>query len=493
MTEETIFAIQSGLLVLIFVGVLIAVWRVSKRATLDDSQLRLLTGAAERSDKAIRDETARMRNEAEEQGKNLRGEVREQITGFGDSLRLGIEGNRSVLDQRLDGLTKAQGEAADKLRFEMRQSVAAFGEGLKGDVTGQIKQFTEVLGARLSAMDESLAKLAQANAEAQDKLRATVEARLEILRKDNETKLEQMRATVDEKLQGTLETRLGESFKQVSERLAEVHRGLGEMQGLASGVGDLKRVLTNVKTRGTWAEVQLGALLEAMLTPEQYAQNVEVVPGSGRRVEYAIRLPHGPDDGPTWLPIDCKFPIEDYERLITAQEAGDAPAVEFAARAVEGRVRQEARRIRDKYIAPPATTDFALLYLPTEGLFAEVIRRAGLMADLQTSQRITIVGPTTLAALLNSLQMGFRTLAIQQRSSEVWRVLGEAKAEFEKYGEVWDKLGKQLATAQNTVQEAGTRTRAVARKLRGVEALEAPAPSNVALPLLDFDDDEAVG
>ena len=302
-------------------------------------------------------------------------------------------------------------------------------------------------------------------------VRTTLEGRLQTLQQGNEAKLEQMRATVEEKLQSTLEARLGESFRIVSERLEQVHRGLGEMQTLATGVGDLKRVLTNVKTRGTFGEVQLGALLEQVLTVEQYATNVATRPGSNERVEFAIRMP-GRDDGvPVWLPIDAKFPSEDYERLLAAHDAVDTAAIEAAGRALENRIRLEAKTLREKYVQPPHTTDFGILFLPTEGLFAEVLRRPGLTEALNREQRVVIAGPTTLFAMLNSLQMGFRTLALEERSAEVWQVLGAVKTEFGKFGDVLSKLQSQLATASNTIESAQTRTRQMSRALKGVEAL----------------------
>ena len=291
-----------------------------------------------------------------------------------------------------------------------------------------------------------------------------------------------MRATVDEKLHKTLEKRLGESFKQVSGQLEQVHKGLGEMQNLAIGVGDLKKVLTNVKTRGTWGEMQLGNLLEQILTPEQYAQNVITKQGSAERVEFAIKLP-GRDthDGKTvWLPIDAKFPKEDYERLVEASERADADAVEQAAKQLELRIKAEAGDIRDKYIDPPNTTDFGILFLPTESLYAEVLRRNGLMETLQREFRVVVTGPTTLAALLNSLQMGFRTLAIEKRSSEVWAVLGAIKTEFGKFGGIIEKVQKKLQEASNVIDTAATRTRTIERKLRTVEGL----PTNEATALL---------
>jgi len=313
-------------------------------------------------------------------------------------------------------------------------------------------------------------------------VRTTLEARLQSLQQGNEAKLEQMRATVEEKLQSTLEARLGESFKLVSERLEQVHRGLGEMQALATGVGDLKRVLTNVKTRGTFGEVQLAALLEQVLTPEQYATNIATRPGSNDRVEFAIRLPGREDGTPVWLPIDAKFPSEDYERLLAANDAVDAAAIEAAGRALEARIRTEAKTLREKYVEPPHTTDFGILFLPTEGLFAEVLRRPGLSEALNRDLRVVIAGPTTLFAMLNSLQMGFRTLALEQRSAEVWQVLGAVKTEFGKFGDVLATLKKQLATASNTIEQAETRTRQMDRRLKSVEALPAEQAARLLPP-----------
>jgi DNA recombination protein RmuC len=305
-----------------------------------------------------------------------------------------------------------------------------------------------------------------------DGVRGTVEQRLITLQDGNEKRLEQMRATVDEKLHATLELRLGESFKQVAERLDLVHRGLGDMQVLARDVGSLSKVLGNVKTRGLLGEMQLAALLEQVFTPDQYAANVETIPGSGARVEFALKLPGRRDDGqPLWLPIDAKFPREDYERLLDAQDRADRDGIEAAARALEMRLRDEAKQISTKYLGPPHTTDFAILFLPTEGLYAEALRRPGLVESLQRHHRVSIAGPTTLHAMLSSLQMGFRTLALEKRSSEVWRVLGAVKTEFGKFGEVLAKTRKKLEEAQNTIDAASTRTRAMDRQLRDVEAL----------------------
>jgi len=320
-------------------------------------------------------------------------------------------------------------------------------------------------------------------------LRTSVDARLAALQAGNEAKLDEMRKTVDEKLHATLEARLGESFKQVSERLEQVHRGLGEMATLATGVGDLKRVLTNVKTRGGWGEVQLESLLEQLLTAEQFARSVSTKPGSNERVDFAIKLPGREQGTPVWLPIDAKFPREDYERLIDASERGDVLAIEAAGKALETAVKTQAKSIRDKYVEPPHTTDFGLMFLPTEGLYAEVLRRPGLADTLQRDYRITIAGPTTLTALLNSLQMGFKTLAIEQRSSEVWQVLGAVKTEFGKFGEVLDKVGEKLEQAQKQISQTGVRSRAIERQLRSVESLPVATASQLlgALPVADDD------
>jgi DNA recombination protein RmuC len=313
-------------------------------------------------------------------------------------------------------------------------------------------------------------------------MRQAVEDKLTAIQADNGQRLEQMRATVDEKLHATLEQRLGESFKQVADRLEQVHKGLGEMQGLAKDVGSLNRVLSNVKTRGTFGETQLLGLLEQVFTPEQYASNVETVPGSGARVEFAIKLPGRRDDGaPLWLPIDAKFPREDYERLLDAQERADAPAAEAAGRALETRLRLEAKTIREKYVEPPHTTEFAILFVPTEGLYAEALRRPGLMEALQREYRVMLAGPTTLLATLNSLQMGFRTLALEQRSAEVWEVLGAVKTEFAKFGDVLAKTKKKLDEAASTIEQAQTRTNVMTRKLKSVEGL-GEARAQVLLP-----------
>ena len=326
-------------------------------------------------------------------------------------------------------------------------------------------------------------------ATALESVRTTVEQRLDVMRSDNAAKLEQMRATVDEKLQATLEQRLGESFKLVSERLEQVHRGLGEMQSLAVGVGDLKRVLGNVKTRGTWGEVQLASLLAEALTPQQYATNVETVPGTNQRVEFAIRLPGRSDGQPCWLPIDSKFPLDEWQRLQEALERADAQAAEDARRMLAEAVRVEAKKVRTKYVAPPFTTDFAILFVPTEGLYAEIMARPGTAETMQRDHRVVLCGPSNLLALLNSLQLGFRTLAIEQRSNEVWRVLGAVRTEFQKFGDVLARAQKKLQEASNTLDEARGKTTTIARKLRDVEALpeHESQPMLATAPLFDGD------
>jgi DNA recombination protein RmuC len=338
-------------------------------------------------------------------------------------------------------------------------------------------------------MSSTIGKLSESIEKKLEAIRGTVEGELRRMQTDNAKQLDQMRQTVDEKLQGTLEKRLGESFKQVSDRLEQVHKGLGEMQTLATGVGDLKKVLTNVKTRGTWGEVQLGVLLEQVLTPDQFAANVSTK-DAGERVEFAVKLPgQGTDkDETVWLPIDAKFPIEDYQRLTEAQERADVEGVEVAGKQLENRVKTCARTISEKYLNPPQTTDFGILFLPIEGLFAEVIRRTGLIDAIQRDYRVIIAGPTTLWSILNSLQMGFRTLAIQKRSSEVWNLLAAVKTEWTKYGEVLEGVQKKLHQASDTIEKAKVRSKAIGRKLKDVQEL--PASDATALLPSHLVDDE---
>jgi DNA recombination protein RmuC len=385
-------------------------------------------------------------------------------------LRLNPVSQQPTLDDSLVRLEQglrdelARGRQENALGSKiLREEAAASARGLREEVQLTLQQLGDRLGVALIG-------LAQKSESQQEALRHTVEGRLDVLRTENAAKLEQMRQTVDEKLQGTLEQRLGVSFKMVNDSLTRVHESVGEMQALATGVGDLKRILSNVKSRGTWGEVALGNILEEILSADQYARNVEVRPHSNQRVEFAIKLP---GDGETvlWLPVDAKYPIEDYDRLVEATERGDLEAAEAALRGIEMRVRSAAKDICAKYVAPPHSTDFAVMFLPTEGLFAEVIRRPGLVGWLQCECRVMVAGPTTLVSLLTSLRMGFRVLAIQQRSSEVWQVLSAVKTEFEKFGGALDKVQKKLEEAHKVVEEAGVRRRAMDRKLRGVEVL----------------------
>ena len=374
-------------------------------------------------------------------------------------------------------------ESSRGARQELTQNLATFQQSLQSQSAeanrtqnSQIDQFGQQLALLQKHLGDTLTvqlqNLGETNARRMAEVRATLDAQLAQLQQSNAAKLDEMRQTVDEKLQTTLETRLGESFKQVAERLEQVHKGLGEMQSLAQGVGDLQRVLTNVKTRGIFGEVQLEALLEQVLTPEQYGKQIETKPRSNQRVDFAVRFPGRTDDGvPVWLPIDAKFPREDYERLLDAHDRVDALAAEVAAKALEARIRTEAKSIADNYLAPPHTTDFAILFLPIESLYAEVLRRPGLMDSLQRDYRVTLAGPTTLLAMLNSLHMGFRTLALEQQASQVWTVLGAVKTEFERYGDWVARIREQVQKASDTLDKADTRTKQMRRALKVVEAL----------------------
>ena len=387
----------------------------------------------------------------------LERELRDELGRQGQTTRGDLGTFQQILLTQSGDVARTQNEQIDGFRTQLATT--------QQQTEAALRRFSETLGEQLRALSE-------ANERRLADVRQAVDARLQALQEGNEKKLDQMRATVDEKLHATLELRLGESFKQVAERLEQVHRGLGEMQTLARDVGALNRVLTNVKTRGVFGEVQLAALLEQVFTPEQYATNVATVPGSKDRVEFAIKLPGQRDDGaPLWLPIDAKFPREDYDRLVDASARGDLALMEQSAKAIEARLRIEARTIREKYVAPPHTTDFAILFLPTEGLYAEALRRPGLVEALQREQKVMLAGPTTLLATLTSLQMGFRTLSLEKRSAEVWEVLGAVKTEFSKFGAVLAKTKKKLEEATSTIDDAGVRTRAMERRLRDVEVL----------------------
>ncbi|MGN6788542.1 MAG: DNA recombination protein RmuC [Rhodanobacteraceae bacterium] len=441
-------------------------------------KLDALRGDSERVERVLRDEQRAGRTELAQSFEQFRGQVQAQLETAGTRQRQRIEEFSTRLSQLIER-TDRGGEA-------LRNQLIDDARNTRAESQASLKQFSEQLQA-------SLKSLTADNEKRLAEVRGTLDAQLKALQTDNAAQLDKMREVVDEKLQKTLETRLGQSFGVIAKQLEAVQRGLGEMQTLAVGVGDLKRVLSNVKTRGTFGEVQLGALLEQVLTAEQYDSNVAVVPHSNERVEYAIRLPGQDGGAPVWLPIDCKFPIEDYQRLLDAQERADAEAASAAAQALERRVRDEAKTIHGKYVAPPHTTDFAILFLPAEGLYAEVIRRPGLFEVLQRDHRVTVAGPTTLTAILNALQMGFRTLAIEQRSSEVWRLLGEVKTEFGKFGGILEKAEKQLNTVSRSLGEAGRKTRTISRALRDVESLPAAEVQSLLqdAALHDFDDDDA--
>ncbi len=392
---------------------------------------------------------------------------------------------RRELIQRFEALDRSQ-EREERLRREeaarAREEAAVAARGQREELSSALQNLGEtnlksiaeigaILKGQLDTVSQQTGKLTESNEVRLESLRAVVDVRLKQLQEDNARQIDKMRATVDEKLQGTLEKRLGESFQMVSERLERVHQGLGAMQQLASDVGGLQRVLTNVKSRGGWGEVQLGALLEQVLTPEQFARNVKLREGSGEMVDFAIKLPGDENGVPVWLPLDAKFPIEDYQRLLSAQEAADPLGTEEAMKSLETQLRKSAKDICAKYINPPRTTDFALLFLPTEGLYAEAIRRVGLAEQVQRECRVVFAGPTTLAALLNSLQMGFRTLTIQKRSSEVWNLLAAVKTEFGKFGGMLEGVKRKLEQASNDMEKVAVRSRAITRKLRDVEEL----------------------
>ena len=404
-------------------------------------------------------------------------------------------GALSDLHDRTAALDQRQQDTQEIVKSENsrnRQEAALNARLAREELRGSVKDATDSLQRRMSdiagmqrdqldSFAKQLVAMTRLNEEKFEAMRRNMDGQLQTLREENTRKLEQIRVTVDEKLQSTLETRLGESFRQVSERLEQVYKGLGEMRSLATGVGDLKKVLTNVKTRGTWGEIRLGSILEQILTPDQYDANVATKKGSSERVEFAIRLPGQDKDEASvvWMPIDSKFPQEDYQRLVDAQESADKDLAEKSSKHLEARIKSEARFIRDKYIDPPHTTDFGILFLPVEGLYAEVLRRPGLCDVLQREYRIVVTGPTTLAALLNSLQMGFRTLAIERRSSEVWQLLAKVKTEFGRFGDALAKTRQKLQEASSSIDQAEVRTRSIERKLRRVQQAplsEKPAP-----------------
>jgi DNA recombination protein RmuC len=490
-------------LLLIVVSILIMVLKKASKADMSElvSRLDSFEKTQERTERAIREEIGMSRNEFNIIAREQRKELAEAFKTFGESVAERImdvaemqKGQLDIFSGQLGSFAKASGEKLDSIRVEsatgskeLREEVVTTLKSISETMAKTMKDLAVAEKNQLEAMSSAIVKLSDSNERKLESVRVTVESKLQNIQTDNAMHLEQMRQTVDEKLQGTLEKRLGDSFRQVSERLEQVHKGLGEMQALATGVGDLKKVLTNVKTRGTWGEVQLGVLLEQVLNPDQFAANV-ATKGGGERVEFAIVLP-GPNSGEddtVWLPIDAKFPVEDYQRLIESQERADVEGVEAAGKQLENRVKACAWDICRKYLNPPKTTDFGILFLPIEGLFAEVIRRTGLIETIQRECRVVIAGPTTLWSVLNSLQMGFRTLAIQKRSSEVWKLLAAVKTEWTKYGDVLEAVQKKLHQASDTIEKAKVRTRAVGRKLKDVQAL----PIGEAESLLPLDASE---
>jgi len=462
--------------------------------------------AQEKTERAVREEVAQNRDELGKAAREQRHELTEAFKTFGDSVVQRMtdvaslqKGQLDFFSHQLASFAKASGERLDGVRSEsatgakqLREEVIAALTGITEATSKTMGELANIQKAQLEAMSAIIGKLSDSNEKKLEAIRVTLGDKLQSIQTDNAKQLEQMRQTVDEKLQVTLEKRLGESFKQVSERLELVHKGLGEMQTLAAGVGDLKKVLTNVKTRGTWGEVQLGALLEQVLNPDQFATNV-ATKDSGERVEFAIKLPgQGTDKEETvWLPIDAKFPIEDYQRLVEAQDIADIEGVAIAGKQLEKRVKECAGDICGKYINPPKTTDFGILFLPIEGLFAEVIRRTGLTDTIQRECRVIIAGPTTLWSILNSLQMGFRTLAIQKRSSEVWNLLAAVKTEWTKYGDILDKVQDKLHQASDTIEKVKVRSRAVGKKLKEVQELPANEVTSLLPQNLVEDDEEA--
>ncbi len=394
-------------------------------------------------------------------------------------IKLDLERLERALREELYRNREEVSKSLKSQREELNNSINIFGE----QIANRLYEIANMQKSQLDIFAQQLSKLTQSNEQKFDSLQMRVEMQLKEIQENNTKKLEEMRQIVDEKLHATLEKRLGESFRLVSERLEQVYKGLGDMQELARGVGDLKNVLTNVKTRGAWGEIQLENLIEQILTREQYERNVITKKGSNDRVEFAIKLP-GKDSSKSeivWLPIDAKFPIEDYQRLLNAQDTADIESINTAIKNIETRIKNEAKKIAEKYLDPPNTTDFAIMFLPIEGLYAEVLRRPGLAESLQREYRVTIAGPTTLTALLNSLQMGFRTLAIEKRSSEVWKILSSVKSEFGKFGDILEATHKKLQEASNKIEEATKSTRKIEKQLKDVQVL----PQNEQIKFLE--------
>jgi DNA recombination protein RmuC len=482
------------------------VQRMTEVASIQKSQLETFSGQLSSFAQASGERLDGVRAESATGAKQLREEVVATLSSISETMVKTMKDlaaaekiQLEAFSDQIVSLTKTSGEKLDGIRAEsatgakqLREEVIASLNGITQATTKTMGELANLQKGQLEIMSSMIGKLSDSSERKLEEVRVTVEGKLQNIQIDNAKQLDQMRQTVDEKLQSTLEKRLGESFKIVSERLEEVHKGLGEMQTLAAGVGDLKKVLTNVKTRGTWGEIQLGALLEQVLNPDQYATNV-ATKDSSERVEFAVKLPGRDTDKEEvlWLPIDAKFPLEDYQRLIEAQEKADIEGVEVAGKQLENSVKKCAGSICEKYLNPPKTTDFGILFLPIEGLFAEVIRRTGLTEVIQRECRVIIAGPTTLWSILNSLQMGFRTLAIQKRSSEVWNLLSAIKTEWTKYGDVLDKVHQKLNQASETIDKVRTRSRVIGKKLKDVQELPASeAMALISQNLLEDDEDD---
>jgi DNA recombination protein RmuC len=495
-----------ALLVLVALNLLLGFWMLLRRRPVDaDEQahrqqlMGLLQQQSLQMGQRLERVESELRREIAENARGGRQEIQQTLATFQETLtRQDAEATRTQntqLDAFAQQLLQLRGTLGDTLTAQLQalglalnSQAAEATRTQNAQIDAFAQQLVQLRGTLGDTLTRQLQDMSEGNARRLAEIRNTLDGQLAQLQHSNAAKLDEMRATVDEKLQSTLQARLGESFKQVADRLEQVHKGLGEMQTLAQGVGDLKHLLTNVKTRGMFGEAQLAALLEQVFAPDQYATQVTTKPGSRNVVDFAIKLPGRGDDGaPCWLPIDAKFPNEDYERLLDAQQRADAEGAELAARGLEQRIKLEAKSMADKYLEPPHTTDFAILFLPTEGLYAEVLRRPGLMEVLQREYRVTLAGPTTLMAMLNSLQMGFRTLALEKRSSEVWQVLGAVKTEFGKFGDVLAKVKSQTQTVLNTLDSAETRSRAMGRALKAVEAL----PQDQARALLPLEPSDA--
>ncbi|MCC7191166.1 MAG: DNA recombination protein RmuC [Phycisphaeraceae bacterium] len=469
------------IVILLLVVLLALVWSLRSARGPDaasaqlEARLLAFEQVQERSERASRDEAAKSREESAAAARSLREELAGALRSIHDTLQQSVASISTLQKNQLESFsvqlskqTEANQLSATQGRTEMAASLKAFTDS----TLQRMVEMTSRQQQQFDAFSQRLSNLIQSNEQKLEAVRQTVEQKLAALQEDNAKKLEAMRQTVDEKLQGTLEKRLGESFKTVGEHLEKVQRGLGEMQVLATGVGDLKKVLSNVKVRGTFAEVQLEKLLEQIFPIEQYAKNIPTIKGSSERVEFAIKFPNPEGDGaPLWMPIDAKFPVEDYHRLVEATEKVDLEGIEAAVKGLELRVKASARDIDEKYLHPPDTTPFGIMFLPTEGLYAEVLRRPGLLESIQREHHVVIAGPTNLIALLTSFQAGFRTLAIQKQSNEVWKLLGAVKAEFGKFGDILDKVQRKLAGASNEVEDAARKSRTIERKLRSVEVL----------------------